>query len=104
MFESITRRERPGTTEVVLVVAVAAVAFAAQLVLLRGTVKPLATAIEEIRAPRQVIPRDALPEFVEEIVVVAPYRPRPAVLLASGAQGGEAPAWVAPQYGICPAR
>jgi hypothetical protein len=104
MFESITRKERLGFPRLALVAAVAAVAFGAQLVLLRDVVgKPLAAVIEQIDTARQVIPRDALPEYVEEIVIVAPYRPRRMVLARSAPKPGDL-AWTAPQYGICPAR
>lgn len=104
MFESITRRERVGTAEKALVVAVAAVAFGAQLLLFRGTVgQPLAAAMAEIRTRGELVPRDSLPELVEEIVVVAPYRPR-RLVHARAARPAEDAAWAAPEYGLCPSR
>lgn len=111
MFESITRRERPGVARVAVVVAATAVAFGAQLVLFAGVVaKPLAVAVAGMNAPPpQVSPAD-LPEFEEEILVVAPYRPR-RVLHARATPSREDVAWTAPQYRVatpsaepCPAR
>lgn len=98
MFESITKKERLGVSRLALVVAVTAVAFGAQLVLFAGTVaKPLAGAIGDMRTTPAQLARANLPEFEEEIVVVAPYRPR-RVLHARAAPLRRDAAWVAPQY------
>jgi len=65
MFESVTRKERTGAAELVLVIAIAAVGLGVQGAILVGAVgEPIASAWKELRRPT----------FEEEIVIVGPSR------------------------------